>query len=269
MATPSSDLTPAMLVNLAQIAAASQERMAKAERVAAAKIHGRRARPSSALVPLSEILNFCPRKNHEMTPSSSSTPNDAEPPTQRLLGDPNRILMGSGSFWHPFHPRVEDVHRADLPKIGRIPRWGGATRVPMMVAEHEVRVALLLRAMGAPDHVVFQGLIHDGHEVYFPYDVPGPAMRGDHPYAEMLRCMERQNKIVFRQALGFPLHLDARVKHADLVLLMTEARDLMPPCDPEHFAGLPDPLAEEIVPWTWEEATARWTEMFLALGGTL
>jgi len=57
----------------------------------------------------------------------------------------------------------------------------------------------------------------------------------------------------------------AAVKHADGVLLATEARDLMgtPPV-PWTFAQRVEPLTEIIVPWGWETAERVFLARFKA-----
>lgn len=185
------------------------------------------------------------------------------------LSDPNQILLGgmTGIMWHPFAPRAEDVRYEHFSMLHRIPRWGGGTIVPYDVAEHSVRCALLVRSWGAPESVQLEALDHDIHEVYPPYDVPGPMMRGDNPRALMLREWEREVRTVVRVAIGMPLRMDPRVHQADMILLATERRDLLPLGFDEHFAGLPEPLLERIVPWGQAESGARFLDMYLKLGG--
>ena len=183
--------------------------------------------------------------------------------------DPNQILLGgaAGVMWHPFVPRSCDVRYEHFSALANIPRWGGGTRVPYSVAEHSIRCAEYCVSRGWSREVVFQTLVHDLHEIYPPGDVPGPLLRGDHPYSVVLRSMERGAREALRAAIGVPLDLDPRVREADLVLLSTERRDLMPAGFDEHFAGLPEPLPEAIVPMPRDVAAAMFDMMYLGYGG--
>jgi hypothetical protein len=190
-------------------------------------------------------------------------------PVSPILIDPNQILLGGavGIMWHPFAPRAEDVRHEHFAALSRIPRWGGGTRVPYSVAEHSVRCALYCEKRGASRAVVFQALVHDLHEIYPPFDVPGPMLRGDHPYAVALREMERGARLALRTALGLPDRLDPMVREADMALLAHERASLMPVGFDEHFAGLPVPEEETIEPWTCAKAEAIFLRMYTDLGG--
>lgn len=179
------------------------------------------------------------------------------------------ITLRSGTTWFPYDPSPAEVCYLDFPTIARIPRWGGATKDPYYVGEHCCRVVMLLRAWGASRHVQLQGLTHDGHEIYPPYDWPGPGLVGDAPEANMLRHIEGKAKRAYRAAIRMPERYEPIVRKADLTLLATERRDLMPLSvhQEEMVAGYPDPLRETIEPWSWQEAEARWMELYETLGG--
>ncbi len=182
------------------------------------------------------------------------------------LGRGRGILLRSGVIWYTAAPRPEDVRGADFETLKLIPRWGGATCVPYWVPEHCVRVARLLMSWGQPTTVVRHGLVHDLHESVPPYDFPGPVLLDDSEEAAALRAMERRARDAFRTALGEPLEFEPVVHHADMVLLATEAAQLMPAA-PEHFRNLPAPLTERIKPMSMDEAWRAWCETFDALGG--
>lgn len=183
----------------------------------------------------------------------------------------------TGAYWYPFSPRPEDVHFNDLRAISRISRFGGHTTVEFYsVAEHSVRVARELRRMGASPLVQLAGLYHDAHEAYPPGDQLGPFLRamGDEKLCNGMGVssyefngllqVERRAKLAVRTALGVldVFETDACkivVKHVDMVLLATERRDLMA-AGPVDWGRLPDPIPQEIRPWSSEIAWARFCE---------
>lgn len=185
------------------------------------------------------------------------------------------VMLASGVMWYPDDPRVEDVRGADFEAQSGIGRWGGHARCPdrritYTLAEHGYRVARLLVMWGAPRDACLGGLCHDTHEVYPPGDVPGSRLRGDSPRAKALREEESRAAAVLRDALGMPADLGAHgalIHRADMVLLATERRDLMPAGHDEHFAGLPDPLPHRIAVMSPVRAWRLWCETFDALGG--
>jgi hypothetical protein len=178
------------------------------------------------------------------------------------------ILTRSGALWYPRSPLPSDVRVADFPALARLPRWSGHTLAPYSVAEHSVRCVLHLDALGASAPDLLGALVHDLHEIYPPGDVPGPVLRDrESPWSEALRAMEERARDALRTALSLPLDLGPAVRHADLVLLATEARDLMPPSDVWAGAGLPAPLAERIEPWGEEQAWRAWAGWWTRLGG--
>jgi hypothetical protein len=179
------------------------------------------------------------------------------------------VLLRSGVLWYAHDPSPEDVRFADMQTLSRMCRWSGHTHTFYSVAEHCVRVARLLRERGCSTAVQLAGLCHDGHEVYPPGDVPGPLLAGDTPAASALREMERKAREAYRTALGLPWEFDPAVHEADLVMLHTEATFLMPPCDPIHWYGLPEPLAYMSEPWGEECAWEAWQRAYRDLGGVV
>lgn len=193
-----------------------------------------------------------------------------EPPAEEDRGP--GALLASGILWHPDAPRVEDVRRADMRAIQGIGRWGGHARCPRSgrtytLAEHQLRVARLLLAWGEPPTVALHGGVHDIHEVAPPHDVEGPLLRGDGPLSTLLREQEHKALVAWRTALGLPVNFGPRVHLADVTLLATERRDLMPPGHDAHFGGLPEPLPEAIEVMRPEQAWAEWCRLFEMLGG--
>lgn len=167
---------------------------------------------------------------------------------------------------------LEDVARALALKC----RFTGHLSGFYSVAEHSVRVARLLRDQGYPAEVVLSGLLHDVGEAYLP-DVASPYKAqvflqldpDEYGAAALVRFADQERAV--RRAIFNSLGLreladpdeHPEIRHADLVLLSTEARDL------QHGTAdwpgdFPDPLPARINPLPWEIAEAAflcWYDM--------
>jgi hypothetical protein len=151
----------------------------------------------------------------------------------------------------PFRITVEDIGE----HLSKLCRFTGACRPFYSVAQHSCIVAKLL-----PERLRLAGLLHDAAEAY----------TGDwsSPMKVLVRelapgLLEQIHKNIERAVEArFDLRLSAAdhalIKHADLVALATEKRDLMPPdAAPGWFeatgvaeADLPPPLPNRILPWS-------------------
>lgn len=166
----------------------------------------------------------------------------------------------TGSF-NLLAPRACDVSIEDIAHhLAAEPRFNGATRKPYVVGQHSVLVAELV-----PPEDALAALLHDGPEAYCK-DAHRP----------LKKLIERvYSPIEFRVwcaiATQFELALDLpeSVKHADQVLLATEIRDLIHPCDlrDEALAMLPMPLPREIEVWSAFEAEQAFLARFRELQG--
>lgn len=217
----------------------------------------------------------------------------APPPSEiavvRLTATPSRRGRGphtqtlTGGAWWSYDPSPDDVRLGDLRALSHINRFGGHTLVPYSDAEHMVRVARRVRALGGSLIVTRAALGHDAHESYPPADQLGPFLRawsseeacailGMTPAAfDGIAAVVRLAKTAVRERLGildvFEVPEMARlIRHADVELLATERRDLMAPSDVE-WGPLPDPLPERIVPWSPTHAWAEWLNMLEETGG--
>lgn len=145
------------------------------------------------------------------------------------------ILLRSGRYFNLARPNPDDVDIADIAHaLSRICRFTGhvTTIENYSVAQHSVLVSHLV-----PPQFALQGLLHDAPEAYIG-DISAPLKRMLPDYQAIERRVEQS---VFEK-FGLPLELDATVKYADLVMLSTEKRDMMPataepwPCELTHPA---------------------------------
>jgi hypothetical protein len=158
-------------------------------------------------------------------------------------------------------PDPEAINQIDIAHaLSNLCRFTGHTRHFYSVAQHSVLVANLL-----PRELRFMGLMHDAAEAYVT-DMATPLKNLLGNYRELEASVWEAVCIRF----GLPLELPPEVKHADLVALATEKRDLMP----EHAEVWPSlvgitPSPRAVLPLMPEDAKFIWLEMFETLGRRL
>ena len=135
-------------------------------------------------------------------------------------------------------------------------RFNGQTNKFYSVAQHSVLVASIL-----PRELRLAGLLHDASEAYLG-DIVQPLkdLLPDYQAIEAKFC----------EVLGTRFNVDLQpndaIKHADLVVLATERRDLMPmdTADWSSIAGI-TPLIRTIKPLAPETAAAQFMGLFFKL----
>lgn len=179
------------------------------------------------------------------------------------------MQTASGRRFYPLDPRPEEVFIEDIAHaLSMICRFGGHCDPFYSVAEHSVRVSVLVGEMGGP-HMALAALLHDAAEAYIG-DMIRPLKR--QPQMAAFGYIETLIANVIDARFGTS-QVDAaeRIEWADGILLATECRDLCggqragawwtPQMRPAH------PLNERIVPWDPIVARACFIDRFAELGG--
>lgn len=161
---------------------------------------------------------------------------------------------------------AEDIEISDVSAhLAKLCRFTGACRIFWPVSEHSLLVERILAAR-CPGDIVLRlcGLLHDGTE-YALQDLATPVK--DH-VGLLYRPLERAVWWAFSERFGLPREMPPEVKHADLVALATEKRDLMP------FHAEPWSVLDGIEPWHervgipelhWRESQRRFLEKYQEL----
>lgn len=130
------------------------------------------------------------------------------------------MLTRSGRRFDPIDPRPEMIDLLDIAHgLSQECRYAGQCRLFYSVAQHSVLVSEIV-----PHEIAFEALLHDATEAYIK-DIPRPIKVLLPDY----RQLEAKVDAAIRLRFGLPVQPSPEVKHADLVLLATERRDLMPP----------------------------------------
>lgn len=178
------------------------------------------------------------------------------------------ILTYSGHYFDFLNPernqfRIEDIAHA----LSHVCRFAGHTREFYSVAQHSVLVSRAVEEFADPFSFDLEksALLHDAAEAYIG-DITRPLKQLLPEY----KVIEHRVEAALFEHFRVDGSLHKAVKHADLVLLATEQRDLMPPHDDEWtlIADI-EPLREIINPWHPEKARREFLKRWEELGGVL
>ena len=154
------------------------------------------------------------------------------------------ILLRSGNFFNFLSPEASTITVEDIASgLANEARFNGQTHDFYSVAQHSVLVSLIV----PPAHT-WEALFHDCAEAVIK-DIPKPLKRLLPDY----QALEHRVEAAIFAKLGIALPLHPSIKEADLILLATERRDMMPPHDHPEW---PDvlPMQSAIVPLAPAEA---------------
>lgn len=173
----------------------------------------------------------------------------------RLLTYPNRQMFDL------LAPDPATIYPEDIAtSLSHLCRFTGHVRQFYSVGQHCLLVAHLL-----PRELKFFGLMHDAHEAYVN-DLATPHKGLCAGY----RATEDLAWAAVAERFGLPLTLPPEVKHADLVALGMEKRDLTGE-HPEQWPCLVgiELRPEPVIPYSSADARYLWLDMFQSLGGKI
>lgn len=133
------------------------------------------------------------------------------------------IVTVSGKKFYPLAPRAEEIELRDVAhSLANQCRFTGHTSEFYSVAEHSVRVSLMLEY---DPTLAMWGLMHDASEAYLT-DLAAPVKRS--PIMVNYRVAESALMRQVAQRFSLPYPIPDEVKHADAVMLHTEAASFFP-----------------------------------------
>lgn len=184
----------------------------------------------------------------------------ATSPSDPMTNICNCIQTFSGQYVNLTDPDPATIDITDIAHaLSQINRFGGHTRVPYTVAQHSVLASKIV-----PPEYALQALLHDAAEAYV-----GDMMRPLKYMADMASYRDRESQlqaiIYHRFGLGMFQNDGCRasIRRADLILLATERRDLMPPdATPWPILHGVTPLEPAIQPMPAPAASVRFIQRF-------
>ena len=167
------------------------------------------------------------------------------------------ILTQSGQQFDLLRPTASMVKPVDIAHaLARLCRFNGHTRAHYSVAQHSLIVASLV-----PVEHQLVALLHDATEAYI-----GDMTRPLKAVMPEYKFVEHQIWLAVCERFDIQIDLPSCVKHADMVALATERRDLMPehPGEWDCLRGV-QPMKETIVPFSAESASIMFFSLLMDL----
>jgi len=170
------------------------------------------------------------------------------------------ILTASGISFNLLQPDPDTIVIEDIAHaLSHICRFTGHTRAFYSVAEHSVLTSHLV-----PSIYALEALLHDAAEAYVG-DVSSPLKALLPEY----RAIEERVDQAIRRRFCLPVKQAQCVKDADLKMLATEKRDLMP-CSGEDWAliqGIDPSVGSVYPPLASDSAYLMFMHRFMELEG--
>lgn len=163
----------------------------------------------------------------------------------------------SGNRFYPLVPRIDRVAIEDIAHgLAYQCRFNGQTQEFYSVAQHSLIVAGLV-----PAHLRLAALLHDAAEAYL-----GDMVKPLKVLLPEFTMLEERVTGIIAAAFAIDFSEYGPIKHADLIALATEKRDLMPH-SVERWAYLDDiaALPDTIVPMNPGKAKTCFLDMFAHL----
>lgn len=170
------------------------------------------------------------------------------------------ILISENNYFNLVEPQVSIFTIEDIANsLSKLCRFNGHTKSFYSVAQHSVEVSLLV-----PEEYALQGLLHDSAEAFLG-DVCSPLKQLLPDY----KAIEKKVETAVFEKFGFST-LHKSVKEADLTMLLTEQRDLMPMhSDPWTVEKMDlNPLDRKIIGLDHSQAKKLFLDRFLEITKT-
>lgn len=170
------------------------------------------------------------------------------------------IQTYSGRKFYPLNPHIDSIVIQDIAHaLSLICRFAGHCREFYSIAQHCVLVSYL-----CDNAFALQGVLHDASEGLGLQDIPTPLKRTP-MFAEYKKAEKHLQTLIYRR-FGCQEEEHPTVKKADVLMLATEARELLSPLHSEW--KLPcAPLPFKIEPLSPKEAEQlflnRFNELFI------
>lgn len=166
------------------------------------------------------------------------------------------ICTFTGKKFYPFDADPDDICIEDIAHaLSLICRFTGHCREFYSVAQH-----CCLAASYAPEGMRLWALLHDASEAYLT-DISRPVKRYLPDYVKHEKALEE----VIAQRFDLCWPMPSEVKLVDNAMLLTEARDLMPPGSVSAWNLQGEPYVNTVSPWTPQVAEARFLKLFEGL----